>query len=77
MRAVVYSVIFQGLSLAVSLPLADSFPGHDIVVDNRTLDEIYAAAQKESGELTVFWGGDGNSCITLLVSFNMQANLRS
>ena len=27
--------------------------------EDRTLDEIYQAAQKESGQLTVLWGGDG------------------
>ena len=30
-------------------------------VENRSLDEIYEAAQQESGELTILWGGDGKS----------------
>lgn len=36
-----------------------SFPGTNPDIDTRTLDQIYAAAQLESGELTVSWGGDG------------------
>ena len=31
----------------------------NIPVENRTLDEIYQAAQAESGKLTILWGGDG------------------
>ena len=31
----------------------------NVPVENRTLDEIYQAAQEESGSLTVLWGGDG------------------
>ena len=45
--------------LAAVLPSWNSFPGHDPAIDNRTLDEIYAAAKKEGGVLTVLSGGDG------------------
>lgn len=44
--------------LAAVLPSWNSFPGHDPAIDNRTLDEIYAAAKKEGGVLTVLSGGD-------------------
>ncbi|KAL1305775.1 hypothetical protein AAFC00_003942 [Neodothiora populina] len=45
-------------ALAAVLPHLNSYPGHSPKVDNRTLDEIYAAAKNESGELIVLWGGD-------------------
>lgn len=37
----------------------NSFPGSDPAIETRTIEQIYAAAQLESGELTVSWGGDG------------------
>lgn len=49
--------LFVSSSLARSVP--NSYPGSDSAVENRTLDQIYAAAQKEGGELVVFSGGDG------------------
>lgn len=48
-----------GLGSAAILPKLNSYPGHDLAMENRTLDEIYAAAKNESGELIVLWGGDG------------------
>jgi len=48
-----------GLSSAAILPKLNSYPGHDLALENRTLDEIYAATNNESGELIVLWGGDG------------------
>lgn len=43
----------------LSTVLGNSFPGSNPGPETRTLDQIYAAAQLESGELTVAWGGDG------------------
>lgn len=37
----------------------NSFPGSNPEIETRTLDQIYEAAQLETGELTVLWGGDG------------------
>lgn len=37
----------------------NSFPGSNPEIENRTIEQIYAAAKLESGELTVSWGGDG------------------
>ena len=31
----------------------------NVPIDSRSLDEIYQSASKESGPLTVLWGGDG------------------
>lgn len=62
MRSIEYSLFSLALVspvLAAVWPASNSFPGHGSTIDNRTLDEIYAAAQKEGGELTVLWGGDG------------------
>ncbi|KAJ5881348.1 uncharacterized protein N7529_000020 [Penicillium soppii] len=50
-----------GLGSAAILPKLNSYPGHDLAMENRTLDEIYAAAKNESGELIVLWGGDAVS----------------
>jgi hypothetical protein len=36
-----------------------SFPGSEPTIESRTLDEQYAVAQNETGELVVLWGGDG------------------
>lgn len=56
-----HSITFRFLSALglLSTVLGNSFPGSDPGVETRTLDQIYAAAQLESGELTVSWGGDG------------------
>ena len=32
-----------------------------VTPDTRTLDQIYAAAQEETGPLQVFFGGDGKN----------------
>ncbi|OQD66296.1 hypothetical protein PENDEC_c052G06747 [Penicillium decumbens] len=50
-----------GLSSAAILPKLNSYPGHDLALENRTLDEIYVATKNESGELIVLWGGDAVS----------------
>ena len=42
------------------LPNWNSYPSHDPAIENRTLDEIYASAKHEMGDLIVLWGGDGN-----------------
>ncbi|PLB55466.1 periplasmic binding protein-like II [Aspergillus steynii IBT 23096] len=56
-----FSVLgFLGLA-AAALPEWNSYPGHSPAVENRTLDEIYAAAKKEQGSLVVLWGGDAVS----------------
>ncbi|KAI5781894.1 hypothetical protein EDC01DRAFT_619413 [Geopyxis carbonaria] len=36
----------------------NSFPGHRAAEEKRSIDQIYAAAKKESGSLKVAWGGD-------------------
>ncbi|KAJ5413298.1 hypothetical protein N7465_005603 [Penicillium sp. CMV-2018d] len=43
------------------LPNWNSYPSHDPAIENRTLDEIYAVAKKETGDLIVLWGGDAVS----------------
>lgn len=53
------------LFLASLLPVTifagpiSSFPGSEPAVETRTIDEQYAAARNETGELVVLWGGDG------------------
>lgn len=57
-----YSITLLGLTnsaLATVFPQLKSFPKTNPRIENRTLDQIYAAAQHETGELTVLWGGDG------------------
>lgn len=49
------SMLFPGIALGAAL---NSYPGANPPIDTRSLDEIYRAAQKETGELLVFWGGD-------------------
>ncbi|KAG0157750.1 ABC-type Fe3+ transport system [Penicillium digitatum] len=43
------------------LPNWNSYPSHDPAIENRTLDEIYASAKHEMGDLIVLWGGDAVS----------------
>lgn len=43
--------------------LGNSFPGSSPEIENRTIEQIYAAAKLESGELTVSWGGDGECSV--------------
>ena len=52
------------IAVLTSLVTATCAQWHSQVTpDTRTLDQIYAAAQKESGPLQVFFGGDGrNPC---------------
>lgn len=50
-------VMASSASLAQAVTFAPQ-----VDIDFRFLDEIYAAAQRESGALQVFWGGDGE-CI--------------
>lgn len=52
------------------LPNWNSYPSHDPAIENRTLDEIYAAAKKETGDLIVLWGGDGNNFTFLKLRTN-------
>ena len=62
MQSIEYSLFSLALLsrvLAAVWSASNSFPGHGLAIDNRTLDEIYAAARKEGGELTVPWKGDG------------------
>ncbi|KAL7905873.1 Fe3+ ABC transporter periplasmic protein [Trichoderma velutinum] len=49
------SILLPSIALVSAL---NSFPGANPPIDTRSLDEIYRAAQKETGELLVFWGGD-------------------
>ncbi|KAK6002040.1 hypothetical protein QM012_002530 [Aureobasidium pullulans] len=37
------------------------FPSKYVAIETRSLDEIYAAAKNETGELIVLWGGDAVS----------------
>ncbi|KAH8808650.1 ABC transporter substrate binding protein-like protein [Xylogone sp. PMI_703] len=55
MRVPALCSLFGVAALARSI---SSFPGANPSIDTRTLDEIYEAAQKESGELVVMFGGD-------------------
>ena len=41
-----------------------------VVPDTRTLDQIYAAAQKETGPLQVFFGGDGRDPCSLITTLH-------
>lgn len=59
LSAFVASLGLVGLASGAILPKINSYPGHDLALENRTLDEIYAAAKSETGELIVLWGGDG------------------
>ncbi|THC88863.1 hypothetical protein EYZ11_011694 [Aspergillus tanneri] len=56
-----------GSSLA-TVTTQSSYPSRGILTDTRSLDEIYAAASTESGELTVLWGGDAPSQASGVVS---------
>lgn len=47
------------IALAALLGIAAAQFRVDVPVDTRSLDEIYAAAQDESGALIVASGGDG------------------
>ncbi|KAL7928089.1 Fe3+ ABC transporter periplasmic protein [Trichoderma chlorosporum] len=49
------SILLPGIALVSAL---SSFPGANPSIDTRSLDQIYQEAQKETGELLVFWGGD-------------------
>ncbi|KAG9570265.1 periplasmic binding protein-like II, partial [Aureobasidium melanogenum] len=44
--------------LSATLHQPDRFQSKDVIVEKRTLDQIYAAAMNETGELIVLWGGD-------------------
>jgi hypothetical protein len=59
LSAFVGSLGLVGPASSAILPKIDSYPGHDLALENRTLDEIYAAAKNETGELIVLWGEDG------------------
>lgn len=59
LSAFVASLGLVSLGSAAILPNFNTYPGHDVAVEARTMDEIYAAAKNESGELVVLWGGDG------------------
>lgn len=63
LSAFVASLGLVSLGSAAILPKLNTYPGHDVVVEARTMDEIYAAAKNESGELVVLWGGDGKDSI--------------
>ena len=56
------------------LPNWNSYPSHDPAIENRTLDEIYAAAKKETGDLIVLWGGDGNNFTFLKLQTNSYSH---
>ncbi|THX17310.1 periplasmic binding protein-like II [Aureobasidium pullulans] len=55
----IFALAFTAPAFSAILPLPNSFPGHAVDIDNRTLDQIYAVARNETGELIVLWGGDG------------------
>ncbi|THW77654.1 periplasmic binding protein-like II [Aureobasidium pullulans] len=55
----IFALAFTAPAFSAVLPLPNSFPGHAVDIDNRTLDQIYAVARNETGELIVLWGGDG------------------
>ncbi|THW00085.1 periplasmic binding protein-like II [Aureobasidium pullulans] len=57
----IFALAFTAPAFSAILPLPNSFPGHAVDIDNRTLDQIYAVARNETGELIVLWGGDENS----------------
>ncbi|KAH8800350.1 hypothetical protein F5884DRAFT_810075 [Xylogone sp. PMI_703] len=59
MKLLVLSSLLSSYVLARSV--SNSYPGHEPAIETRTLDEQYAAAQRESGTLTVLWGGDAQS----------------
>jgi len=46
------------LVLLALCQVAFASPTRQVDIEHRTLDEIYKAALKESGILTVAWGGD-------------------
>ncbi|ETI24378.1 hypothetical protein G647_03747 [Cladophialophora carrionii CBS 160.54] len=46
------------LLVTVLAGVISSFPGSEPAIDLRTLDEQYALAQNETGDLVVLWGGD-------------------
>ncbi|THY14056.1 periplasmic binding protein-like II [Aureobasidium pullulans] len=54
----IFALAFTAPAFSAILPLPNSFPGHAVGIDNRTLDQIYAVAKNETGELIVLWGGD-------------------
>ncbi|THW49897.1 periplasmic binding protein-like II [Aureobasidium pullulans] len=54
----IFALAFTAPAFSAILPLPNSFPGHAVDIDNRTLDQIYAVARNETGELIVLWGGD-------------------
>ncbi|THY29650.1 periplasmic binding protein-like II [Aureobasidium pullulans] len=54
----IFALAFTAPAFSAVLPLPNSFPGHAVDIDNRTLDQIYAVARNETGELIVLWGGD-------------------
>lgn len=56
------------------LPNSNSYPSHDPAIENRTLDEIYASAKKETGDLIVLWGGDGNDFTLLKLRTNSYSH---
>jgi hypothetical protein len=68
-RVLVASLGLAGLASSAILPKINSYPGHELALENRTLDEIYAAAKNETGELIVLWGGDGKCSFGLLTIF--------
>lgn len=45
--------------LGTVLGSSNSFPGSNVDIDTRSLDDIYEAAKLESGPLRICWGGDG------------------
>ncbi|RPB10180.1 periplasmic binding protein-like II [Morchella conica CCBAS932] len=44
--------------LGTVLGSSNSFPGSNVDIDTRSLDDIYEAAKLESGPLRICWGGD-------------------
>ncbi|KAJ5776384.1 uncharacterized protein N7511_001395 [Penicillium nucicola] len=60
-KAFIASLGLVGFASGAILPKINSYPGHNLALENRTLDEIYAAAKNETGELVVLWGGDAVS----------------
>lgn len=58
MKSPTIATLLGALASSVHLVCATIYPAQ-VNVDSRSLDDIYIAAQQESGPLQVAWGGDG------------------
>ena len=53
---IAWALLVAGIATLAAPTISDT--RNDVEIEHRTLDEIYEAALKESGTLTVAWGGD-------------------